>query len=136
MDNYRMHYLVFSIMFSIISLIRVLHKSKEIPSFKVNVCMFVYVCIFSAPQWICFAFLLHTILSATHSILELCSDLCLLFSQKFSKFSDISFHTRGGVDQRARARERSRDSVLMGLDQRLIRFVQTSSQCFSQSGEI
>ncbi len=34
------------------------------------------------------------------------------------------------------ARESSRHSVLMGQDQRLIRFVQTSSACFSQRGEI
>lgn len=34
------------------------------------------------------------------------------------------------------ARESSRHSVLMGQDQRLIRFVQTSSECFSQRGEI
>ncbi len=34
------------------------------------------------------------------------------------------------------ARESSRHSALMGQDQRLIRFVQTNSACFSQRGEI
>lgn len=94
-------------------------------------------CIFLEPQWLssCTQTSVRLIQSLNSALTSAC---CFPKSSQSSQISHFIPEEALTSEQESLtdARASGQHSVLMGQDQRLIRFVQTGLECFSQRGEI